>query len=569
MRTFPLAALVVVAGIAIGCSGDSATDPPIVDPLFSNTPEVTETTVVGQGDPVTDFSAVQSAVNTYDRVFLSGTFDFGTDNVIVISRNVEIIGDPPIESGPTDPVTGNRDRIWPTKIRGGGAESRAVIWSDEKVDIVIKNIHFDQYQSTAISIRKASYAEINSCKITNGKPEVLDLLPIYNSVLGLAIGGSPTLYGEVDFPTVDNAVIVDNVVSNVEDGLPYDKPLVLSFGIGMSGMLDGTREVRGNLVKNYSHLGIYNTTGGTTIIENNRVIGGNRGDGIGYQMGIAPDWYGRRYFVAPVPLGNVFVRDNAIETQGAGASGVIINNWPRNPLAEDSEVVIEGNEIQVDAPAWGGVAGTGLVRNVTVRENTIVGSMLYGIDFVAVEGSTVMKNTIELSGGIAGITVWGNSTEGSFGNIIKGNTITGSAEFGLVVGDHGPFPVSGDNTFQGNDLSGLSTDYGGWVDERTDGNQFVNNVLGPAPLVLAFGSQYNSVVAAKDGSQPNGFDVCNQVMDLNTWYSPFTTTNIIPGYNRCSAPGAEVVQQVQARIAEKRLEKERAQGEPRENHGSE
>ncbi len=533
------------------------------------------------------------------RVNLQGHFNLGTDNVVYVTNDVEIIGEAPVESGPEDPVTGNRDRTWPTKITGGGAESGAVIFSNEKVNVTIRNINFDRYQYLAIRIRKATFAEVSNCKITNGLPEQHELLPIYNAVFGLEIGGTPSVNGGVDYASVDQAVVKDNVISIVDDGLHYDSPpWVLTLGIGLVGMLDGTRVVSGNLVTNFSHLGIHNRTHGTTTIENNRVIAGNGGNGVGQRTGIAPDWYGRLYFAAPVPLGKVYVRNNAIETDfGFGPNnptGVWANNFPGNPLAEDTEIVIEDNHIQVDGRY--GIIGIGPLRNVTCRDNVITGQVRRGIDFAGVNESMIKNNNVNITADHSGIAVWAASLSGARGNTIIGNKLTGSAPRGILVGDAPPYPWStDDNSFVGNDLSEFSTSFGIFSTGLSNGNHFTNNTLGsavgwgvysagtgnefqnttfsgdylgfgflPVFVLLDVGSQLNEVTSVKDDTPPYAFDVCDQVVDLNT---P-VTTNIVPGYDKCDAPGADVVERVEEMIEQKEAEmnqmKDETPGEPGE-----
>lgn len=621
MSLHATSALLMLAGAVLGCHTGASSRDVLAD---SNNPKAhvprsmpqasAAATIEGTGDPLVDYPAVRDAVAAGGTIYLKGHFDFGTDNVVHVAWDVEIIGETPIESGPVDPVTGNRDRRWPTVITGGGAAKAAVFWSDVKANVVIRNVHFDRYQYTAVQIRKAAYAEVSNCRITNGLPEVLPELPDYNKVAGLTIGGSPAVAGNVDYASVDHAVVKDNIISIADSYTPYGKPSVITSGIGLSGMLDGTRSVMGNLVKNFAHLGIFNTTGGITTIEHNRVVAGDRGDGIGFRKGIAADWYGRVHFEAPVPLGQVFVRANAIATDGEQAHGVIVNNWPANPLAEDTKIVIEDNRIHVDDPRQGvGIWAFGTFRNVTARNNEITGNMylgagmnafnaertgyaedidvagndidvsgstpapsVIGIMFAGVVGSRIRNNTINTIDGHAGIVVWAHD-RGSEGNTIVGNTLTGSAAYGLLVGDPAPWPDTRDNSFIANDLSGLSTNVAVFSDNRSSGNHFADNILGsavgwgvhsagvsntfdnttfsgdyrgfglsPAFILLDRGSETSRIAALRDGSPPQSFDVCDQVVDLNTWFSPFTTTNVVPGYERCAAPDAELAAQVAA-----------------------
>ena len=52
----------------------------------------TSTDVYGADDPAVDVRAVQDAVDTYDIVYLHGTFDF-EDSVVNIKHSVEVLGD--------------------------------------------------------------------------------------------------------------------------------------------------------------------------------------------------------------------------------------------------------------------------------------------------------------------------------------------------------------------------------------------------------------------------------------------------------------------------------------------
>jgi hypothetical protein len=267
--------------------------------------------------------------------------------------------------------------------------------------------------------------------------------------------------------------------------------------------------------------------------------------------------------------------------------GYTVNNSQNEPLAEDTEVVIDDNYINVDGNRC--VRGLGLFRNVTIRDNEITGDSNRGIEFAGGFESRIENNNINLTDGVEGITVWATSTIASIGNTIARNTLTGSATYGIRVGDVPPYPRSSDdNSFVGNDLSELNTDIGIFTTGLSIGNHFANNILGsasgwgvlstgtgnefhnttfsgdylgfgflPVFVVLNVGSQLNEVTSVKDATPPYAFDVCDQVVDLNT---P-VTTNIVPGYGRCDAQSADVLALVEEMIAEKRLEMDRAKGE--------
>jgi hypothetical protein len=598
--------LLPALAFVLACGDTQVTQPPLQTEPALGTATATQTslttnavTLVGTGDPAIDFPALQAAVGAGGTVNLQGQFALGSDNVVEITNSVEIVGEPPIESGTPNPVTGNRERSWPTVITGGGGFNSAAFYSNQEVDIVIQNLHFDRYQYAAIWIRKAGYAEVGNCLITNGFPEVLPVLPIYDAVMGMIIGGAPAVNGGVDFASVDLAVIQDNVVSIVDDPThhyPPAPPYVLSSGISLSGMPDGERIVRRNHVKNFAHLGILNPTGGKTEIISNLVTAGDPGDGIGQRLGIAPDWYSRVYYAEDVPLGQVYVRDNVIESHGTPgvfprANGIVVNNSRGEPVPDDSEVIIENNEMTVDWPPTGrGIVVSGLARNVTVRGNTIRGDLAYGIIFNSGSDSEIVANRISVTATEAGMTFWAHGNPlfgGASRNIVARNVLEGSGQIGIVVGDDPGWENSEGNSFLANDLQGFDSDYGIQTRHHSIGNRFVGNTIGSASgwgihaegtsdefinnrfigqyegfgtypdvfVILEVGSQGNLVVAVKDETSPNGFDLCGRVLDLNLSVSPFTTTNEVPGLERCSAPGAEVVAFVQERLADVTKEK--------------
>ena len=52
-----------------------------------------ETTIVGQNNPAVDIQAIQKAVDQGGIINLKGTFDFGNEGRVNISKDVQIIGE--------------------------------------------------------------------------------------------------------------------------------------------------------------------------------------------------------------------------------------------------------------------------------------------------------------------------------------------------------------------------------------------------------------------------------------------------------------------------------------------
>jgi len=70
----------LVASLALiltSCSRERSPVDPAADAVRLAQSEGTSITVVGQNDPALDVPGVQSAVDNYDTVILSGDFDFG------------------------------------------------------------------------------------------------------------------------------------------------------------------------------------------------------------------------------------------------------------------------------------------------------------------------------------------------------------------------------------------------------------------------------------------------------------------------------------------------------------
>jgi len=124
-------------------------------------------TVVGQNNPAIDIQAVQRAVDQGGLINLKGSFDFGNEGRVNITKDVKIIGE-------TD---SNRSPL--TKVKGGfwTFHSPPSPKSPPEVPgpkITIQRIHFDGALWTPIFLSYCSGATIAKNKITNVRPKPVD-----------------------------------------------------------------------------------------------------------------------------------------------------------------------------------------------------------------------------------------------------------------------------------------------------------------------------------------------------------------------------------------------------------
>jgi hypothetical protein len=129
-----------------------------------------QVTVVGQNSPAVDIQAIQKAVDQGGIVNLKGTFDFGNEGRVNITKDVQIIG----ETIPGGPLT---------KIKGGfwafySPHPAQLPLTAPGPKITIKSIHFDGSLGNAIHLAYSSGATITGNKITNIRPKAADF-PIF------------------------------------------------------------------------------------------------------------------------------------------------------------------------------------------------------------------------------------------------------------------------------------------------------------------------------------------------------------------------------------------------------
>jgi hypothetical protein len=74
--------------------------------VFSFNSAGAQTAIVGQNNPSFDLQAVQKAVEQGGTVNLKGTFDFGNEGRVNITKDVKIVGETDNSGNPITKITG-------------------------------------------------------------------------------------------------------------------------------------------------------------------------------------------------------------------------------------------------------------------------------------------------------------------------------------------------------------------------------------------------------------------------------------------------------------------------------
>ena len=144
--------------------------------IFSFATARAQTTIVGQNNPTIDIEAVQKAVDQGGTINLKGTFDFGNEGRVNITKDVNIVGE--TDNG-GKPITKIHGGFWTFHSPLPGKLPPEV--SGPK--ITIQGIHFDGALWTPIFLAYSSGATITNNKMTNIRPK-MDR-PIFNPELNL------------------------------------------------------------------------------------------------------------------------------------------------------------------------------------------------------------------------------------------------------------------------------------------------------------------------------------------------------------------------------------------------
>lgn len=371
--------------------------------------------VVGQKRPEIDAQAVQDAVDNYEKVILSGSFNFGASSVL-ISKSVEITG----EGRENDiPKTTIHKKGWSFPFR----QFTGVFEIDENdVDVTIENLNFTDFNCTSIYQRLNT---INSLKVLNNR---ITVPRGYGRGITYASFGD-LLHGVLIQRVGKGGVLVEGNYIDLATG-----------GIGRGalsrGGLEENPEYRPDLFNHEYYVGfgiaVNNCYGKVEIINN--VVRNASGRGIALS--------------GHFESAEVIIRENVVESEVYGAypfssressAGILAQTGFGTKDVPNYYVCIENNTIKLDKINNSGILVLGPVSE---------GSSKF-------KGGIIRDNVIILKNGYEGIHV-----RKCDGFNITGNKISGEVYYGIRVSGHRKFEdldmSSIQNHLDGNDLQDLA-----------------------------------------------------------------------------------------------------------------
>jgi hypothetical protein len=138
----------------------------IVLAIFSFTSAEAQITIVGQNNPTIDIQGVQKAVDQGGTINLKGTFDFGNEGRVSITKDVKIVGERDSTGNPV------------TKIKGGFWTFHSPLPAQLPPEapgpkITIQSIYFAGALWAPVYLAYSSGATISNNKMTNIRPKAM------------------------------------------------------------------------------------------------------------------------------------------------------------------------------------------------------------------------------------------------------------------------------------------------------------------------------------------------------------------------------------------------------------
>jgi len=299
--------------------------------IFSFNSAEAQITIVGQNNPAVDIQSVQRAVDQGGAINLKGTFDFGNDGKVNITKDVQIIG----ETNHKGPVTKIKGGFWtfhsplPAKLPPEAPGPK----------ITIQGIHFDGALWTPIHLAYSSGATISNNKMTNIRPKAMG---------GQLIFGKPGLnmqqgivchpgYAQIQMETrkyIPNVFTGNLIIEDNDIDLTNDVPtktmaqgVIVLWTTGINGQIQRNTVI--NCARNSIET-IDNFLGkdgsGMVIIKDNKIV--NSVEGIPVPTPATPNGIVVGWFLdisgGLDPQRNIkyVVVNNAIRTRGKTSIGI-------------------------------------------------------------------------------------------------------------------------------------------------------------------------------------------------------------------------------------------------------
>ncbi len=378
-----------------------------------------QTIVVGQNNPIRDVQAVQNAVDQGGEVLLKGTFDFGPEGRVTLTRDLKIYGEK------------NREGVFLTKINGGYWTfcSPAPIQLPPQSPgpkITIQDIHFEGPLWAPIYLEYSGGTTIVGNKMTSIRPRLAGSDRPMSGRQDIYWQQGIALYPQKYEPGLITGSIdvveneIDLACEMPEKTLGYGVWIVRTTGatirVSKNRIINGPRDAI-CVVDNYpAKDGI-----GSTVIKANRIVTPRKGIPFPTPQttnGIVAGWFmDLTGATDPSRRVKIIVAENKIEAHGENSVGIVV--FSDGGIITSNHIVLLGG-----GPPARGVAQVG--SDSLIVNNKIEGSGPYGVRISSFQKLTGSRNILvgnDLSGfkaSIADVSVetQDNSLIGNHGKII-------------------------------------------------------------------------------------------------------------------------------------------------------
>jgi hypothetical protein len=351
-------------------------------------------TIVGRNNPTIDVPAVQNAVNQGGDVLLKGTFDFGPEERVTLTRDLKIYGEK------------NREGVFLTTIKGGYWTFCSLAPSQLPPQIpgpriTIQDIHFEGPLWAPIYLEYSDGATIAGNKMTNIRPRLA--------------GSDRPMFGKQDvywqqsiafFPQKYEPGLITGSIKIVENDIDLACEVpekTLGYGVWIVRTTGATIQVLKNRIINNPRDAIcvvdnYRGKDGSGSIEirANKIVTPTKGIPFPTPQttnGIVAGWFmDLTGAIDPSRRTKIIVANNKIEAHGENSVGIVV--FSDGGIITSNHIVVLGGG--PPARGIGQVASDSLIVN-----NKIEGAGPYGIRVSPFQKLTGSRNILignDLSG---------------------------------------------------------------------------------------------------------------------------------------------------------------------------
>lgn len=302
--------------------------------------------VTGTGDPAQDVPNVQGAVDKGGTVHLRGTFDFGPEGRVRITRNVRILGQADGSGAPLTTINGGHWTLYSPLPHDTAPPSEA------GPIIAVRALRFDGARGMPLHFPYAGGLEIVGCEVENVVPQEMDIEWSGGDKLsvqaGIAVGNrlvhpKAQLRGAV----TGTVLIAENrfyMINNHPDR-------VAGYGVLADWTTGAEMTIRDNIVTRASRNGIevldnaLDAKGkGSIAIRDNRIATDDEGIEYPHKFGpngVVAGWYFDTTGGVDFSRNNrISITGNRIEGRGENSTGLLL--YANDMVATCNDVIMAG-----------------------------------------------------------------------------------------------------------------------------------------------------------------------------------------------------------------------------------